>query len=95
MLRNIFHIETAFAGVITDAKPVSSILIDILNFLLSIVGVFGIIGLVISGILYLTATGDEDRMHSAKNAMIGSVTGLIIALGALVLTGQVTSFFSN
>jgi ABC-type cobalamin transport system permease subunit len=94
MLRNIFHIDTAFAGVITDAPPISSILSNVLNFLLSIIGVLGIIGLVISGILYLTAAGDEKRMRVAKNAMIGSVIGIIIALGALILTGQIATFFS-
>ncbi|MFZ2187074.1 MAG: hypothetical protein WAV46_00360 [Candidatus Moraniibacteriota bacterium] len=94
-MRNIFHIDTVFAGVITDAPPVSLILLNVLNFLLSIIGVLGIIGLVVSGILYLSAAGDEKQMQTAKNAAIGSVTGVVIAFGALILTGQLTAFFAH
>lgn len=93
MLRNIFHFDVAQAGVITEAIPITSVLMNVLNFLLSIIGILGIIGLVVSGILYLSAAGDEERMQGAKKAMIGSVTGLVITLGALILTGQLASFF--
>ena len=92
---DIFHVDTAFAagGVITDATPFFVILLRMLDFLLSIIGVFGIIGLVVSGVLYLTAAGDEDRIRLAKRAMLASVIGIVIALGALVLVGQLTVFF--
>lgn len=92
-MQNIFQISVAYAGVITDAKPISSILLNILNFLLSIIGVLGIIGLVVSGLLYLSSAGNTEQMHVAKNAMIASVTGMVIALGSLILTGQLASFF--
>lgn len=93
-MQNYFLIDVAQAGVITDAPPISLGLLNILQFLLSIVGILGIIGLLVAGILYLTATGDEERMQWAKKAMIGSVTGIVIALGALVLTSQLAAFFS-
>lgn len=93
-MQNPFLVHVAQAGVITDAPPISSILMNVLNFLLSIVGVLGIIGLVVSGVLYVTSAGNEERMRTAKNAAIGSVTGIVIALGALILTGALASFFS-
>ncbi|MDD2766962.1 MAG: hypothetical protein PHH40_04385 [Candidatus Moranbacteria bacterium] len=93
-MHNIFQIPTVYAGVITDAKPLTSILSDILNFLLSIIGISGILGLVIAGVIYITAAGSEDRMRLAKNAAIGSVIGIAIALGSLILTGQLAAFFS-
>lgn len=93
-MKNIFHIPIAYAGVITDATPISSILMNVLNFLLSIIGVLGIIGLVISGVIYITAVGNEKQMELAKNAALGSVIGIMIALGSLILTGQLATFFS-
>ncbi|MFZ2299667.1 MAG: hypothetical protein WAW00_00855 [Candidatus Moraniibacteriota bacterium] len=95
-MQTLFHIGTVFAagGVITNATPFSVILLRILDFLLSIIGVLGIIGLVVSGILYLTAAGDEDRIRLAKRSALASVIGIVIALGALVLTSQLTVFFS-
>jgi len=87
-------ISIAHAGVITDATPITSILFNVLNFFLSIVGIVGILGLVVSGVMYITAVGDENRMRSAKNMAIGSVIGLVIAMSALILTGQMASFFA-
>lgn len=92
---NVLHIDTALAagGVITSATPLSVILLRILDFLLSIIGVLGIIGLVVAGVMYLTATGDEERIRRAKRAALASVVGIVVALGALVLTGQLAVFF--
>lgn len=93
---NIFHIDRALAaGVITDALPVASILSNVLQFLLSVIGILAIIGLVISGTLYFSAAGDRERVTLAKRAALASVVGLIIALGALILVSQLTTFFSE
>ncbi len=93
-MNDIFSITTVYAGVISDAPPLTSFLSNIFNFVLSIVGVLGILGLVISGIVYITAYGSEDRMKRAKNIALESVIGVIIALTSLILTGQLASFFS-
>jgi len=58
-------------------------LIDRLG-LLAVVGIVGVIGFAIAGILYLTAAGDEGRIGTAKNAMMYSIIGVIVALAGLV-----------
>lgn len=87
-------IPTAWAGVITDAKPMTALLGSVLNFLLSVAGVIGIIGLVISGVWYMTAGGDEDRIRLAKRMALASVIGIVVVVGALVMVTQIVSFFS-
>lgn len=87
-------IPTAWAGVITDAKPMTALLGNVLNFLLSVAGVVGIIGLVISGVWYMTAGGDEDRVRLAKRMAVASVIGIIVVVGALVMVTQIVNFFS-
>ncbi|OGI16159.1 MAG: hypothetical protein A2878_03355 [Candidatus Moranbacteria bacterium RIFCSPHIGHO2_01_FULL_54_31] len=82
------------AGVITDATPIAEILSNVLQFLLSIVGILGIIGLVVSGALYFFATGDNRQIAVAKRAALASVIGIVIALGAYILITQIASFFS-
>lgn len=74
------------AGAITDATPITQVLLNGLNFLLSVAGIVGIIGMVVAGILYLTAAGDEGRIKLGKQAFLGSVMGLVIVMGALVIT---------
>ncbi|HBP00721.1 MAG: hypothetical protein UY41_C0045G0007 [Candidatus Moranbacteria bacterium GW2011_GWE1_49_15] len=91
----IHIIETAQAGIISDAPRVSTILASILNFLLSIVGVLAIIALVISGIMYVTSAGDERRMTVAKKSAVYSVVGIAVALGALVIVKNISSIIGG
>lgn len=57
---------------------------------LAILGAIGVIGFVISGILYLTAAGDDKQMEKAKNAMKWSIIGVIVALSGVVILQAAT-----
>ena len=68
--------------------PAQRIYIIIGNLMMWILGIFGfigIIGFVISGIMYLTAAGNEDQITKAKAAMKWSIVGVIVGLGGLVI----------
>ena len=91
---NFFLISVAHAGSITDATPITTILENILQFLLSIVGVLAIISLVVAGVLYLTAAGNTKQVDLAKKAVQLSIIGIIVALVALVIVSQLGSFFA-
>ena len=93
MLEFLF-IPAAQAGVITDAKPISHVLLDALYFLLSVAGIVGIIGLVVCGVIYLAAAGDEKRATLAKRAAFACIVGVVIILGALVMVSQIGNFLS-
>jgi hypothetical protein len=66
----------------------------VLSFLLTIIGILAIIMLIIGGIMYLTAAGDEDQIDRGKKIVKYSLIGITIALAALVLVRQVAGFFS-
>ncbi|MGK2849076.1 MAG: hypothetical protein ACSLEX_03345 [Minisyncoccota bacterium] len=91
----LFFIPQAFGaeGVITSAPRLVYIFTNVLTFLLSIVGVLGIISLGISGVFYFFSVGDERRVSLAKRASLASVVGMLIALGAWVIVNQLTMFF--
>lgn len=78
-------INVANAGVISDAPKISQLLLNVLNFLLSIFGVIAIISIVISGIIYLTAGGNENQVARAKKMFLYSIIGIIFALGGMVI----------
>jgi drug/metabolite transporter (DMT)-like permease len=86
---------TALAGAISDATPIATILQNILNFLLSIIGVLAIIALVVAGLFYLTAAGNSKQIETAKKAFYYAVIGIIVTLGALVLVSQIGDFFAS
>lgn len=82
------------AGPIEDATPLTTVLLNILQFLLSVAGIVGIIGIVLAGVWYLTAGGDEQRMRAAKSAALSCVIGTVVVLGALVIVRQIGDWFA-
>ena len=74
---------------------ITDILNNGMNWLLMIVGVIGVVAFAISGILYLTAAGDEERIKTAKKAMIMSIVGVVVALLGVVILKAVQSFLSG
>ncbi len=66
---------------------------NVLNFLLSVVGIVALIMLVVGAFMYLTAAGDESRIDTGKSIVKYSIIGITVALVALVLVRQVAGFF--
>ncbi len=77
----------------SGALTIAQIALNTLNFLLSVVGVLAIIMLVVAGIMYLTAAGDEQRIDTAKSMTKWSIIGIAIALGSLIIVRQVAHLF--
>lgn len=49
-------------------------------------GIIAVIVLVVAGFLYVTANGNEQTIKRAKEAILGSVVGLIVIMVAFVIT---------
>ena len=62
---------------------------------LTLVATVAMIGIVVSGILFYSANGDQDKAKTAKNAAIYSVIGLIIALLSVAIVQIITSLPLN
>lgn len=65
--------------------PIYDIILNLLDWLLAILGIAGVIGFVLSGLLYLLAAGNENMIGTAKNAMTASILGVIVGLSGLVI----------
>lgn len=90
-LKEIMIILQADTSPVAGALTIKDIAIRVLNLLLSLIGIFGIMGLVIGGGFYLTAYGDEDRIDKGKEIIAASIIGIVVAFGALVIVRQVAS----
>ncbi len=81
-------VSAAFAaptGTGLPAGSITSIITNIMNWLLMLVGIIGVIGFAIAGILYLTAAGDDTAIERAKSAMMYSIIGVIVAIIGVVV----------
>lgn len=78
---------------VTAAPSLGAILGKVLNFLLSMVGILAIIMLVIGGLMYFAAAGDEKRADTAKSIVKFAIIGIAVSLAALVIVTQIANFF--
>jgi len=69
------------------------IALNVLKFLLSIIGIFGTIMLVVSGLSYMGSAGADDKAKAAKKMATYAVVGIALALAALIIIRQITKFF--
>ena len=81
-------------GAVIGSPTIAKIATNVLNFLLSVVGIIAIIMSVIGGMMYMTAAGDEDRIATGKKIVTYSIIGILISLAALVIVSQIGAFFS-
>jgi len=79
---------------VIGALTLSAIAMNVLNFLLGILGVLAMVMLVIGGIMYLTSAGDEDRIDKGKKIFTYSIIGIIVAMSSLVVVKQIAKFFA-
>ena len=76
-------------------QSVEDILVNVLEWLLGIVGIIAIIGFLVSGIMYLMAAGNEKMADKGKNGMTYSVIGIAIILGAFVIIQAISRALSG
>lgn len=67
----------------------TGIITTVINIMLFIVGILSVIMIIYSGIRYVTSRGDSGQVGSAKNTLMYSVVGLVIALVAYALVNWV------
>ena len=67
----------------------------IMYWLLTLVGILGVVAFIIAGILYLTSAGDDEQIGKAKKAMVYSIVGIIVALVGVVAINAVDNMLSG
>lgn len=87
--------ETAYGNVADNAgmtdNSIGQIMVNIMNWLMAILGIGAIISFVIAGILYLVAGGDEAKTDKAKMMMVYAIVALVVALVGYVIVNTVVS----
>lgn len=66
---------------------------DIINILLFIVGALSVIMIIVAGILYVTSAGDSGGVTRAKNTLLYAIVGLIVAFLGYAIVNFVLKLF--
>ena len=65
----------------------------IVDLLLFAIGIVSVIMIIVGGLRYTTSNGDSSRITAAKNTILYSVIGLVVALLAFVIVNFVVAQF--
>ncbi len=69
-------------------------LTEVINVIAIIAGVAAVIMMIIGGIMFVTASGDSQRVNSAKNTIIYAIVGLVVIVLARfiieLIVGRIT-----
>jgi len=74
-------------------KDLGSWMKDIVNVLLFVIGAISVIMVVIGGLRYVTSGGDANQTKAAKDTILYSVIGLIVAILAYAIINFVVNNF--
>lgn len=78
---------------VSGAKSATEVAQSVLDFLLSIVGLLAMIMLVIGGLMYFAAAGDEKRADTAKGIVKYSIMGIALAITSLIIVRTIAGLF--
>ncbi len=73
------------SGIGLPSGSIYGIIQNIVFWILGMFAFFGIIGFVVSGIMYLTSFGNDDAIGKAKKYMMYSIVGVVVGLMGLVI----------
>lgn len=76
-----------------QSDSASGLITTVINTLLYVLGIIAVIMIVIGGIRYTTSSGDPSGVKSAKDTIIYSVVGLIVAILAYSIVNFVVGRF--
>ena len=77
------------AGGTSTGPKLDTLIQNIINILLYVIGAVAVIMIVIGGIEYVTSAGDPAKTKKAKDTILYSVVGLVVALLAYAIVNFV------
>ena len=79
----------------TELFDDGGIVTTVINTMLFIVGILAVIMIIYAGIRYTTAHGDKGQVESAKNTLMYSIVGLVVAIIAYAVVNWVVGLFGD
>lgn len=77
----------------TGGNIVIAVIMRAINVLLLLIGTFAFLVIFYSGVLLVTANGDEGKIEKGKNMIVPAIMGLLFAFLSYYITVFVQSFF--
>jgi len=70
-------------------KPLELIIMEIISWVVGILGLVAVVVIIYGGVRYMTSTGDSGKVKDAKNTILYGIIGLAIAVLAFAIVSFV------
>jgi len=87
--------QGASIAVSNNTATIANYVKAIYKYLIGIVGITAAIMLMVGGVVWLTAGGSPERVKQAQDYIVGSLTGLALALGSFLILGMINPALVN
>ena len=77
---------------VSKSTDITTLILKVINYAIIIIGVLGVLIFIYAGFLYLTASGDQEKLERAKNTLLYAVVGIVVAVLGLVAVNTVERF---
>lgn len=77
---------------ITDIKQTA---VDIIKYLIGFLGIIATAIILYGGFIWMTATGNDDRIKKAKSIIIGGVIGLAVVLASYAIVSIIATVVND
>ena len=75
----------------TTNNSITGLLNKVITLLITVAGAVATIGIVLSGLAYVTANGDASKISKARSALMYSAIGLVVAIFARLIVAFAVS----
>lgn len=79
----------------TQQDNFQTLMQNIINTILVVLGMIAVIMIIIGGVRYTTSNGDSSQIQSAKNTILYSVVGLVVAILSFAIVNFVLGAFGG
>ncbi len=92
---NVFQACTGQGSTVCSAQNdnAASMVKTVINILLYVLGIIAVIMIIIGGIRYTTSNGDSGSLKTAKDTILYSVVGLVVAIMSYAIVNFVVGRF--
>jgi len=84
-----YALDVDIPGLDMEEASIEDIIVNIINFGAGIIVVLAVLVIVIAGIMWTTAGGNEDQQAMARKMVIAGIIGMVIGLAAFAIVQTV------
>ena len=80
---------------VADEADPKQMAVDVVKYLMTFLGIIAVVVILYGGFMWMTASGNEDRVDKAKKIIIAGAIGLVIVLAAYAIINFVVNITND